>query len=1181
MPKRHVDVDSDDASSHASKRIRTQEYGAHASSSKNKENIVVDEVDIVDEDAEEGSDVEIPKATNGTNEEDQEAEENKFEQEHGEKIRQSIDAKRNHQGGVADYGILESIEMHQFMCHKWLKFNFGPQINFIIGNSLFSTPRAFITHDVGQDTTELGGKSAVLSAIAIALGGKANSTGRGSGLKAFIREGQSLAEVTITIKNHGEEAYKPKEYGKSIVITRRFTKEGTSTWKIKSKDGHVVSSKREELSAICDHMNIQVDNPLNVLTQGNTTQTINIYVLYGDRCCTPIFGILSPGRQVQGMVAKLFTTFFLKGTQLAQLSEEYDICLENISQSSKIVARKREALPDLRTALREAVSRYEEASKAREQRKKVDELKKELAWAHVKSKELEMEEKLEISAKANRKLPRVEQQLADARIAFDAATDEVAQLEQEYRALGNMDDIGADKEALQAKIRENKARILEFNSDIKLMDSTLLQLAEQIARYNKDIEAEGHRVEKHTQAKREETDRKLDEAKQVIKDAEGQRAQLAAEFRELDQQNTDLMNVGKEEDARAAELKSQVQRYQEIIEQCKRKENDKYVPYGNNIKLVMEKIRKMNWAGEIPLGPLGLYVNAKDPDKWGTILRHQLGSYLTAFAITDARDRPVLKKMLSESGNPNTLIVIYVKDMFDFGHGEPREDVLTVNRSLEISDPYVLRILINFANVERIVLAGTRKDGDQCLRGLGGGTGWTSDGFLVRVFPDGGVSSTKLDNMGRTNPLLLTGRDATGEMRHYGNELGRAQEELAAVVKSVMAKRREYSERQKQIEQIKTQMQAIEDTIRKARYTRDTLQQEANDNLPANIAGLETAKQEVEEEKESIKIQAQEAMEKKAQLGDKNRELLTQLNKLTQRLNEFHKQQQGIKAVVEDAVAKRVVHQNNINHYEKKLEDEMKVIRVAEQAAEIVQEEFRTWREQALEFCEPVENPRKAEVVQRNLDSVQKALKEREKRHGASVEDMTVEVNKAKAKLDTVQAELRQMSSLNKALKKSLTMRLARWQEFRRHIALRCKLVFQYNLSHRGYFGKILFNHVNQTLQIKVQTDDQIATQGNRDKDPRSLSGGEKSFSTICLLLSLWESIGCPLRCLDEFDVFMDPINRRVSMKMMIESAHASDKKQYILITPQDMTSITPSNAVRVLRMSDPERGQGVLRFGS
>lgn len=78
----------------------------------------------------------------------------------------------------------------------------------------------------------------------------------------------SVSEVTITLKNQGEEAYKPKEYGQSITITRRFTKEGSSTWKIKSKSGHIVSTRKDELSAICDHMNIQVDNPMNVLTQG-------------------------------------------------------------------------------------------------------------------------------------------------------------------------------------------------------------------------------------------------------------------------------------------------------------------------------------------------------------------------------------------------------------------------------------------------------------------------------------------------------------------------------------------------------------------------------------------------------------------------------------------------------------------------------------------------------------------------------------------------------------------------------------------------------------------------------------------------------------------------------------------------------------------------------------------------
>lgn len=76
------------------------------------------------------------------------------------------------------------------------------------------------------------------------------------------------SEVTITLKNRGDEAYKRNIYGDSIVITRRFDTKGSSTYKIKAKDGALISHKREELSAICDHMNIQVDNPMNVLTQG-------------------------------------------------------------------------------------------------------------------------------------------------------------------------------------------------------------------------------------------------------------------------------------------------------------------------------------------------------------------------------------------------------------------------------------------------------------------------------------------------------------------------------------------------------------------------------------------------------------------------------------------------------------------------------------------------------------------------------------------------------------------------------------------------------------------------------------------------------------------------------------------------------------------------------------------------
>lgn len=44
-------------------------------------------------------------------------------------------------------------------------------------------------------------------------------------------------------------------------------------------------------------------------------------------------------------------------------------------------------------------------------------------------------------------------------------------------------------------------------------------------------------------------------------------------------------------------------------------------------------------------------------------------------------------------------------------------------------------------------------------------------------------------------------------------------------------------------------------------------------------------------------------------------------------------------------------------------------------------------------------------------------------------------------------------------------------------------------------------------------------TKDSTGRGAKTLSGGEKSFSQVCLLLSLWEAMGSPIRCLDELYV--------------------------------------------------------------
>lgn len=137
--------------------------------------------------------------------------------------------------------------------------------------------------------------------------------------------------------------------------------------------------------------------------------------------------------------------------------------------------------------------------------------------------------------------------------------------------------------------------------------------------------------------------------------------------------------------------------------------------------------------------------------------------------------------------------------------------------------------------------------------------------------------------------------------------------------------------------------------------------------------------------------------------------------------------------------------------------------------------------------------------------------------------------------------------------------------------------MFRYLLSERQFRGETIIDHKRKELHIKVEPD--LTRRSDAGRKTQTLSGGEKSFSTICLLLSIWEAMGSPIRCLDEFDVFMDSVNRATSMTMMIQAARRSVGRQFILITPQSMSNVQLGEDVSIHKMSDPERGQTTLPY--
>jgi hypothetical protein len=154
----------------------------------------------------------------------------------------------------------------------------------------------------------VAGKSALLTALVLGLGGKAVNTDRGNSLRDFIKDGAryvsvrprglrpprrlsiarscSEAKITVTLYNRGHEPYRASQYGGVVRVRRIIREKGASDYTLLNAQStrraaggwvgagadpvgtdKVVEHGRQALDALLDHYSITIDNPLSVLSQ--------------------------------------------------------------------------------------------------------------------------------------------------------------------------------------------------------------------------------------------------------------------------------------------------------------------------------------------------------------------------------------------------------------------------------------------------------------------------------------------------------------------------------------------------------------------------------------------------------------------------------------------------------------------------------------------------------------------------------------------------------------------------------------------------------------------------------------------------------------------------------------------------------------------------------------------------
>ncbi|RKP07454.1 hypothetical protein THASP1DRAFT_17035 [Thamnocephalis sphaerospora] len=1001
----------------------------------------------------------------------------------------------------AEMGVIESVDMTDFMCHRRLTMRFGPHVNFVVGNN-------------GS------GKSAILTAIIICLGAKATFTQRASNLRSLIREGANTAEVIVRLRNCGEDAYHPELYGRTVHVERRIQRDGGSQYRLRNGETNaVVSSKREDLTAMCDHMGIQVDNPMNILSQDTAK------------------AFLSSSKPEDKY------EFFARGTQLTQLSEEYALIRESLENTERLLVPKRQALPDMKRALREAELRMRDMQQAQDLEHRLDGIKNEMAWAQVEEVE---EHELYYDAPGVRNY-----------------VDQTTLLQRQHATLTEQintlnDDIKRESEAMlparqkidriTAELRAKKARLAEFGDEERDMNSNIRRLRATVEEHQRRIEEETVKLHQDNRARHDEINAQIDDIRQQIA-----KQQEQAKMHGENEQNA-IRRIKELEDALTAAKENTDQaerdgnRIDQLVRQLHEQQQDRLKAFGTMMPDVLRAIQREQGWDEQPIGPIGNYIKLRNP-VWADTLESLIGKALSDFIVTNHADKARLIRILRQHRCMHPRVNVLRHDpTHDHSRGEPDQHFLTILRVLEIAHPMVTRQLVIHNRIEQIVLIEQREEAERQMangypRNVAGC--YTARGFGIGT-RSGGMATMALREY--TGPPRLS-VDVERKLREYKQQQQQYQVQHQRHQKECARLNAELQHCRDERQEEKVGTGAAQREINNGYNRIDQLKDMIQEDEPANLVALEEEKTRAQQEIEMIKQQfGQLAAEKQRVLGE-DKELQTQLKEFQRGAAEIAERIDEIKG----HATERLRCDSHIQHWTKKRNEELQRVTAVSDALDEQRRAAETAIQQAREYCpERVVVSKSATELDREIRQIQLRLQEAERSIGCTLDEVVGDVNTKRDAYARARRDIAKLTRAQQLLRNALSLRVKRLEAYKHMVAKRARHNFLWNLAQRGYTGKLDFDHKNRRLTPRVQTDEHVQDR-TAEKDPRSLSGGEKSFSTICLLLALWESMGCPIRGLDEYDVFMDAVNRSISTRMIVDSARLAQRTQFILITPQSM----------------------------
>ncbi|CAN1754774.1 Structural maintenance of chromosomes protein 6B [Linum perenne] len=965
------------------------------------------------------------------------------------------------------------------------------------------------------------GKSAILTAICVAFGSRAKATQRASGLKDFIKTGCSHAVVEVEIKNEGDDAFKHDLYGDAIILERRITQSGSSLT-LKDHRGRKVALRKEDLREMIDHFNIDVENPCVVMSQDKSREFLH-----------------------SGNNKDKF-----KATLLQQVNDLLQSNTEELRAATALVDELEGYIKPIEKELKELKTKIDNMKELEELAQRVQILKKKLAWAWVYDVDKRMQEHVATLEMLKQRVPQCQGKIDQERAKMELLGEKHAKKKAKVARLAEKTlEVQRRQEDLKQSMSMAAKEKLELEDKHRRATKKIFDSKKQIKDIERQIEEIKDQQHRSTQAEKSETDAKIRELQNELDVANESLSRLKEEelgfTEDIEKLQNEIGDIAKEisyNEGKEKECRSTIRELQENMK-------NKVTAFGGSrvLQLLRAIENHRNQFTRPPIGPIGANLTLTNGDRWALAVENALSRLLNAFIVTDHNDSQVLKRCAREANYPDLKIYIY-----DFKRPRlspppnmlPRTNHPTILSSIHSTNDTVLNVLI--------------------------------DMFFVR-FSRGSVQTVLPPNKRlRTSRLCASFDNQISELeqqrRHFAEEAENSRKRkrdsekvLRSLGERLQAAKKQCCAAERKVSARKLELQDME----RSTNTESNLPSASTlDELRGEILRIQEIMREKETTLEGLQAGMERAEAKSVDLKMSFQTLFDSAKEDMKTLNEADSELMKIVADIKEAEMQK-------DHYERVMATKVLFdIKKAEERHTEFEKERQDASRKASIICpetalEEIGGPDDSNADQLSAHyKIQKERLEKEsQRCPESIDDLIALRAKKERKIQRRRQMYQSFREKLEACEKALNLRWSKFGSTRNSTKSVLTWNFNGHLGKKGISGNIKIDYEGKTLAVEVKMPQDASNSSVRDT--RGLSGGERSFSTLCFTLSLHAMIESPFRAMDEFDVFMDAVSRKISMDTLVDFA-LDNGAQWIFITPHDISMVKQDENIKKQQMAAP-----------